>query len=47
MRLNKNSYMAQNYTPKIIQFGGGNFLRAFIGDQVQQLNKKFGIATLT
>ncbi len=39
--LNRNSYSAKNYTPKIIQFGGGNFLRAFSGHQIQQLNKKF------
>ncbi len=39
MRLNRNNYAAQNYTPKIIQFGGGNFLRAFIGEQIMQINQ--------
>lgn len=39
MLLNRENYTAKNYTPKIIQFGGGNFLRAFIGELVSRLNQ--------
>ncbi len=41
MQLNRDNYATKHYTPKIIQFGGGNFLRAFIGEQVMQLNQNF------
>ena len=30
----------ENYPVKVIQFGEGNFLRAFIEWQIQQMNNK-------
>lgn len=37
-KLNKNNYEKRDLTPRIIQFGEGNFMRAFVDWQVQQLN---------
>lgn len=39
-RLNSNSRKQAKYPTKVIQFGEGNFLRAFIDWQIQQMNNK-------
>lgn len=38
-RLNRNDFTGANYPNKIIQFGEGNFLRAFVDWQVDLLNQ--------
>ncbi len=41
MRLNKNSYeQYKKYPEKIVQFGEGNFLRAFVDWQIDKMNKE-------
>ncbi|MFL0249720.1 tagaturonate reductase [Clostridium neuense] len=43
MRLNKNNFKDyKRYPERIIQFGEGNFLRAFVDWQVHEMNKKAG-----
>jgi tagaturonate reductase len=41
-RLNRDSEQAPGAPEKIIQFGEGNFLRAFVDWMVQEMNKKAG-----
>lgn len=38
--LNRTTYPATTYTEKVVQFGEGNFLRAFTDWQIHQMNKK-------
>ena len=38
--LNRNTVKANTYTERIIQFGEGNFLRAFANWMIHQMNKK-------
>lgn len=38
--LNRTTYPASTYTEKVLQFGEGNFLRAFTDWQIHQMNKK-------
>ncbi|MDQ1235846.1 tagaturonate reductase [Paenibacillus sp. SORGH_AS306] len=38
--LNRTTYHATTYTEKVVQFGEGNFLRAFTDWQIHQMNKK-------
>ncbi|MFZ5968562.1 MAG: tagaturonate reductase [Bacillota bacterium] len=41
MKLNKNSYSAyQQYPEKVLQFGEGNFLRAFVDSMIDKMNKE-------
>jgi len=40
--LNRNTVTANTYTERIIQFGEGNFLRAFANWMIQEMNKKAG-----
>ena len=43
MRLNKSSYeQYKEYPEKIVQFGEGNFLRAFVDWQIDKMNKEIG-----
>ena len=43
MRLNKESYKEyKTYPEKVLQFGEGNFLRAFVDWQIDKMNKKTG-----
>ena len=39
-QLNRNTASAQTYTEKVIQFGEGNFLRAFVEWIIQKTNQK-------
>lgn len=41
-KLNRNSVNATTYSNKIIQFGEGNFLRAFVNWMVHQMNQQAG-----
>ena len=36
----KPLFSKSNHPIKIVQFGEGNFLRAFVGDVIHQLNQK-------
>lgn len=36
----KSLFSKSNHPIKIVQFGEGNFLRAFVGDVIHQLNQK-------
>ncbi|WP_157208942.1 tagaturonate reductase [Mariniflexile maritimum] len=40
--LNRNTVKAKTYTERIIQFGEGNFLRAFANWMVHEMNKQVG-----
>lgn len=40
MRLNKDTFQTKTYPERVIQFGGGNFLRAFVNWQMQQMNRQ-------
>lgn len=40
--LNRANFAAQVYPLRVIQFGEGNFMRAFIDWMIQQMNKKVG-----
>ena len=40
--LNRNSVTVNTYTERIIQFGEGNFLRAFANWMIHEMNKKAG-----
>lgn len=43
MRLNKETYKEfKQYPEKVLQFGEGNFLRAFVDWQIDKMNKKTG-----
>ena len=37
-QLNRNTASARTYTEKVIQFGEGNFLRAFVEWIIQKMN---------
>ncbi|ANF98462.1 altronate oxidoreductase [Paenibacillus bovis] len=39
-RLNRNNHPAERYPEKVLQFGEGNFLRAFADWQIDQMNRK-------
>lgn len=41
--LNRNNFPGPQYTTRIMQFGEGNFLRAFIDWQIDLLNEKTGL----
>ena len=43
-QLNRQNFEAQKHPTKIMQFGEGNFLRAFIDWQIDYLNKHTGLA---
>ena len=38
--LNRNTLKANTYTERIIQFGEGNFLRAFANWMIHEMNKQ-------
>lgn len=40
-QLNRTSYSGKSRVLKVIQFGGGNFLRAFAGAMIQRANDEF------
>lgn len=40
--LNRTNFPSQNYPPRIIQFGEGNFMRAFMDWIVFRMNRKLG-----
>ncbi|MGR2858601.1 tagaturonate reductase [Erwinia sp. 1181_3] len=42
-KLNRNDFPGPQYPERIIQFGEGNFLRAFIDWQIDQLNQHTGL----
>lgn len=43
-QLNRTEYPSQRYPTKVLQFGEGNFLRAFIDWQIDRLNEEAGLA---
>ncbi|WP_046216433.1 tagaturonate reductase [Paenibacillus wulumuqiensis] len=44
-RLNRTHYQATEYTERVLQFGEGNFLRAFADWQIDEMNHKAGFDT--
>lgn len=49
-RLNRNTANVTKYTPKVLSFGGGNFMRAFVNYMIdiynRKLNKDLGITVV-
>lgn len=43
--LNRNTVIVKKYTERILQFGEGNFLRAFANWMIQQMNDKANFDT--
>ena len=40
INLNRNTVKANTYTERIVQFGEGNFLRAFANWMIHEMNKR-------